>query len=359
MSATRRQIHFYSVVAVLSILIIIDILSRYVNESCRLRINTRKDTEKSKPVTNKKPFVFETRNGSTANDAPKGKQQEQNELDSFIAVPLKNSINLCSTTYLDIFSGFTLSYSLFGKDSWELFGQNVENIAKEASDSTFYGNWSVRIYHENFPSKLQIDLRKKYENLYFCNVRELKLPFFNETNLVNINGRMWRFIPISDPTVDIVCSRDLDSPLYKREEDAVNYWLHSGKIFHTMRDHYWHNIPLLAGMWCYKISENRVQASKILKSLLENAGRRTCDGEACDKQDDQTVLNKFMWPVVKTDSIQHDSYMCKSIGGSIPFSTKRESPSKFVGCKRPCTENLSQKCPVDCRPKGHKDWEFC
>ena len=359
MSANRRRFHFYLVVVVLTTLIIIDIASRYVNESCRLTIPSPNLTENSKPVTKTKPFVIETRNGSTVNDVQKGKQQEKKELDNFNVVPLNNSINLCSTTYLDISSRFTLSYSLFGKDSWELFGQNVENVAKEALGSTFYGNWSVRIYHDSFPLTLQIDLRKKYKNLYFCNVRELKLSFFNETNLVNINGRVWRFIPISDPTVDIVCSRDLDSPLYKREEEAVNYWLESGKIFHTMRDHYWHDIPLLAGMWCYKISENRVQALKILRKLLENAGRRSCDGEACDKYDDQTILNKFMWPIVKTDSIQHDSYMCESIGGSISFSTKRESPSKFVGCKRPCTENLSQKCPIDCRPKGHKDWEFC
>ena len=133
-----------------------------------------------------------------------------------------------------------------------------------------------------------------------------------------------------------------------------------------MRDHYWHDVPSLVGMWCYKISENRAQALKILKNVLENGGRRTCDGEACDEHNDQSVFKKFMWPIVKTDSIQHDSYMCKSISGSIPFSVKRESPSKFVGCKRPCTENLSQKCPVDCRPKETKIgnfanvfWNYC
>ena len=110
-----------------------------------------------------------------------------------------------------------------------------------------------------------------------------------------------------------------------------------------MRDHYWHDIPSLVGMWCYKISENRAQALKILKNVLENGGRRTCDGEACDEHNDQSVFKKFMWPIVKTDSIQHDSYMCKSISGSIPFSVKRESPSKFVGCKRPCTEIVDPK----------------
>ena len=46
--------------------------------------------------------------------------------------------------------------------------------------------------------------------------------------LSSVFGMIWRFLPILDPTVDIMGSRDLDSRLIDREADAVSDWLHTG-----------------------------------------------------------------------------------------------------------------------------------
>jgi len=37
--------------------------------------------------------------------------------------------------------------------------------------------------------------------------------------------------------VDILMSRDSDSPIVTREEDAVHEWFTSDRTFHIMRDH--------------------------------------------------------------------------------------------------------------------------
>ena len=50
------------------------------------------------------------------------------------------------------------------------------------------------------------------------------------------------------PIVDIMCSRDLDSYLFKREEDAVHYWIRTNKTLHSMRDHSSHGTEILGGM---------------------------------------------------------------------------------------------------------------
>ena len=43
--------------------------------------------------------------------------------------------------------------------------------------------------------------------------------------------------------------RDTDSRLGIREKLAVDEWLDSGKKLHIMRDHPYHRVPMLGGMW--------------------------------------------------------------------------------------------------------------
>lgn len=69
-----------------------------------------------------------------------------------------------------------------------------------------------------------------------------------------VNGRVWRFLPIGDPTVNIFVSRDLDSLPTMRERAAVSEWESSNKTFHVMRDSQWHKTEILAGMWGAKNS---------------------------------------------------------------------------------------------------------
>jgi len=55
----------------------------------------------------------------------------------------------------------------------------------------------------------------------------------------------WRFLPLSDPLVDLVIVRDLDSNLGEREALAVSEWINSSSPLHVMRDNPFHSLPIL------------------------------------------------------------------------------------------------------------------
>ena len=265
------------------------------------------------------------------------------------------STNYCNSKKRRVESEYVLSYALYGNNSWEKYGKYVKNAAERAAKSPLYHNWSVRLYHDLYPVELQNNLTKTYERLEFCDVRSLVLPFSPDLNISIINGMTWRFIPMADPSVGIMCSRDLDSVLYKREEDAVHYWMGTNKTLHTMRDHPQHGIEILGGMWCYRTKKNLIRATQNLELMLKNAGKRTNSSEA-KKGDDQFMLQRYLWPNMKTDSIQHDSYLCKSYPGSIPYPSQRLTNRDVIGGMG---GNVVPECPKDCRPKDHADWLYC
>ena len=68
----------------------------------------------------------------------------------------------------------------------------------------------------------------------------------------DIHPMMWRFLPLADPLVDIVLSRDLDSVVNQRELAAVQEWLQSGALFHVMRDHPFHQTEILGQLYHHK-----------------------------------------------------------------------------------------------------------
>ena len=143
---------------------------------------------------------------------------------------------------------YVLSYAVFGKNSWEKYGKHVKYMADIAAKSSFYRGWTVRLYHDSYPVEVQNNLTKLYKNLEFCDIKGLVLSFAPDLKVSDINGMTWRFIPMADPTVYIMCSRDLDVDIYKREEDAVQDWIRTNKTLHSMRDHPDHGAVILGGM---------------------------------------------------------------------------------------------------------------
>ena len=250
-----------------------------------------------------------------------------------------------------------IAYSLFGKGTrWnsgkgEKYRECVTILAKQIKTLPLYKDWIIRIYHDNgeLANVIESD-HKGNEQVQFCNIQEIS----NYTDMKLLLGIFWRFLPIGDPTVDISCYRDLDSDLTMREIIAVQEWLSSNKTFHFMRDHPWHDIRVLAGMWCFRNHVKREFGKQLLVEMINFA--KTLSRHS---HDDQTVLNKIIWDKYGHDSIQHDSYMCHQFSGSQPFPTRRENIHDFVGCSdHNCNWTLPQ-CPVQCRPKEHPDWIYC
>ncbi len=130
----------------------------------------------------------------------------------------------------------------------------------------------------------------------------------------NSIGMFWRFLAASDPEVSVVISRDTDSRLNEREKLAVDQWLASDKIFHIMRDHPAHGVPILGGMWGVKNPILR-RMSKMIESFAKE-----------DRyQIDQDFLRLEIFPLVQEKCMVHDVFFEHK-----PWPKEREG-YQFVG----------------------------
>ncbi|XP_057303844.1 uncharacterized protein LOC130641169 [Hydractinia symbiolongicarpus] len=265
--------------------------------------------------------------------------------------------SLCAKSDKKVVGQKILSYSLYGKWAEDSHWTNMMDILSgEAANSTLYSDWIIRLYHdEKLPKNRIFALSGKHKNLRFCDIRNI--PSYGD--LSGVSGREWRFLPIGDKTVDVTCVRDIDSPLLKREFDAVQQWLDSEKLFHCMRDHPQHGgWRVLAGLFCFRNSKNETVSDLVFNAIRKHGYHKNETFEPF-KESDQTLLRDFVWPLVRHDSMQHDGYSCERYPESYPFPSRRETNSSgFMGCKRPCTR-VVPPCPLKCRPKNHQDWMFC
>jgi len=131
-----------------------------------------------------------------------------------------------------------ISFGIWGNNPLYTNGliKNCYNI------KTNYPEWNVWVYYNNtVPSEI------------ISHLTNLGISLFHIDN-VNTTGTnsVWRFYPTMDESVDILLSRDCDSRITNREMHLVNEWINSDKELHIIRDHAWHQMPILAGMFGLK-----------------------------------------------------------------------------------------------------------
>lgn len=191
-----------------------------------------------------------------------------------------------------------ISFSLWGDKPKYCIGaiKNLE-LAK-----IFYKDWFVRFYIGN-------DVPKNIISILEENGAEI---IYKNGN--NWTGMFWRFEPASE---NIICmiSRDVDSRLSEREFEAVSEWLNSEKEFHIMRDHPFHGVPILGGMWGAKHNCIPDMKEKIKKYTKGNFW-----------QVDQNFLKEIIYPEIKNRSLVHDPFFEKK-----PFPSERKNLYDFVG----------------------------
>lgn len=137
----------------------------------------------------------------------------------------------------------------------------------------------------------------------------------------SFHGMFWRFWAAEDEDVDIFLSRDCDSRISEREAAAVNEWLKSNKDFHIMRDHPYHTVSILGGMWG---SRNGLMRKIHLTKLIESWGKYERKGI------DQDFLGQIVYPLVKDTSMEHSDFNLQYGGTIRPFPSIRRN-YEFVG----------------------------
>ena len=240
----------------------------------------------------------------------------------------------------------------------EKFFQFIRPLLAEAR--LLFPSWTVRLYSDDLTiSRLNLaNLSRSTANLDVCNVN--RLPVVGNMGEF-LSGKLWRFLPALDPMVDFTSSRDLDSPLTKREKVVVEEFVNSPYLFLSMRDHPYHGIPILGGLWTAAQYRDRLLFLRLFGVLLD---RNRAQEYSLAR--DQNLLRNLIWPHVKHRTLVYDSYTCRQFPDGIqrPYPTQRPSLDCHLGCVRPCCQNTSanalrKPCPKECRPETRPDWLYC
>jgi hypothetical protein len=111
-------------------------------------------------------------------------------------------------------------------------------------------------------------------------------------NTADSRGMFHRFLPADEEGVEYMMSRDTDSRLSERERLAVDAWLASGADLHVMRDHPYHGVPILGGMWGVKGGK-----LKGIHKAMEEFTPTSAKGQ------DQAFLWSWVWEKVTSGTI--------------------------------------------------------
>ena len=200
-----------------------------------------------------------------------------------------------------------VAYSLWGDHPmyWEGAIRNVEIVNEKLP------GFICRFYIDDACDDKLIDSLRHLDNVEIIMV----------SSKDSFHGMFWRFWASDDTEVDIFLSRDCDSRIGLREIAAINEWLASDKDFHIMRDHPYHTVPILGGMWGCR--------NGILREIgiTDKISKWT---QFQRKGVDQDFLGQAIYPLVKDRSMEHSEFNLRFGGEIRPFPYIRND-YEFVG----------------------------
>lgn len=175
-----------------------------------------------------------------------------------------------------------ISYSLYG-DSEKYLKGILENAT---TCKKLLPNWQVRVY-------CGLEIPKEV----ICELEILGCHVYLEEEFWHKNGMFWRYLPLGEEGIDYLIFRDADSRITMRDIQALNEWVESGKIVHFVRDHPFHQAPILGGLW--GIKNSKIETTNFWKLAKDYSSRF---GE------DQRFLANHVYPYTRKHSFSHDHY---------------------------------------------------
>jgi protein O-GlcNAc transferase len=214
-----------------------------------------------------------------------------------------------------------ISFNLWGNNKTYTIGA-IKN-AEQAKD--IYPDFECWFYiHQETVSQEIINELQKFDNVKII---------FKTGDLNTCKPMMWRFEAIDDPEVEIMMSRDTDTRFWLREILAVEEWLQSGKLFHIMRDHPFHNSKISGGMF----GTRKIPQIKNWKTLIDNydvnKSYNFVHNNVLNYGNDQLFLEEYIYPKIKDNSIIHASfykYEEHAKDFPIPFNEKYNFVGEYV-----------------------------
>lgn len=195
--------------------------------------------------------------------------------------------------------------------SFSLWGDNpkytVGAIRNAELAPIIYPNWTCWFYVGN---NVPQDILQELEKHNHCKI-------LKKNDQCDWTSMFWRFEAGYADDADVCIFRDTDSRLSMREKYAVDEWLNSSKNVHIMRDHPFHNFPILGGMWGIK-----KDGKYDIKSMLNRF----------DKKDNYGIDYDFLANSIYKDSLARDDQLVHDeFFEHKPFPSTRSAGKEFVG----------------------------
>ena len=175
------------------------------------------------------------------------------------------------------------SFCLYGPPGYKYYTGLLENLELI---SKHYPEWIVFVY-------TGADVPETFiETLISKSVRVIRVP---KTGPVLM---MYRFLTIDQPGVDLMLVRDADSRIHMRDRWAIDEFVSSKFMAHSVRDHPYHGVPLLGGLWGVKLGKI---ANGISQYITPFTDKPWAHGK------DQDFLRSHIFPLLKDSLLVHTS----------------------------------------------------
>ncbi len=179
------------------------------------------------------------------------------------------------------------SFSIFGTNKKYTLGlvKNLEII------NSVYPDFEIWIYGGT-------DVPEEYITKYksFANVKYI------ETGKIGNILTFSRFFPIDDSNVDICFIRDADSRINDRDQWCIKKFIDSDKQFQIIRDHRYHGMRIMAGMWAIKRGSLKISIyDEYTKWITKNEHMINTYGV------DQLFLRDVIYPMIKDNCLIHSN----------------------------------------------------
>lgn len=201
-----------------------------------------------------------------------------------------------------------ISYSLFGKrgryyDQPLYYQKCLKELLFRREVKGIFSDWYIHIYIDpRCLTKDIIFLQSQYKNIEFIIMKKKISSFCWECTF-------WRFLAISDPRVDVMISRDIDSELLFRDEVMVTQWLKSNLCFHTVTEYDLHRdhmeARINAGGWGCK-SPHLYNMKELIKVYLSDTKNHYWGA-------DEAFLKDVIFPLVKNKTLFHNKIALQNI----------------------------------------------
>lgn len=157
---------------------------------------------------------------------------------------------------------------------------------------------NVELAHEHFPEwAIYVYTGADVPARYIQTLEQLSVRV-RRTHQTGPILMMHRFLAIDEDDVDVMIVRDADSRLHHRDRWAIEEFIKSSYKAHAVRDHPYHQIELLGGLWGLKKGSDIPSMGQLVKPYLQTRWKFG---------DDQNFLHDVVYPKLKHQLLVHTS----------------------------------------------------